>query len=237
MKKINDFNVYIGYDAREHIAAEICKFSMIRRLTTKRKIQFLKSSMVPEFNGRKQDIQSTDFTYTRFFIPHMNGYKGYSVFVDCDFLFLDDINELVASVNPDAAVSVVKHPQYTPRTQLKMDGIAQHATPRKNWASLMVINNSRLHNLTPEYINNVQPGRSLHSFAWVDDSLIGSISLDWNTLDGYYELDNPRAIHYTDGGPWFDNYKDTFYSQYWWNEYYDYTDSRGEPRTISPNTR
>lgn len=236
MKKIEDFNVYIGYDVREHIAAEICKFSIFRRMTTKRRIHFLKSSMVPEYSGRKHDIQSTDFTYTRFLIPYLNNYAGYSVFVDCDFLFLDDINELVRSVNPSATVSVVKHPTYIPLSDKKMDGIPQHASPRKNWASLMVINNEKCKRLSVNYVNNVEPGRMLHKFDWVDDKSIGSISLDWNTLDGYYELDNPRAIHYTEGGPWFDNYKDTFYSQYWWNEYYDYTDSRGEPRTLSRNT-
>lgn len=235
MAKIKDFNIYIGYDVREDMAAQICRYSIVKRITDKRRIKFLRSKDIPQFFGRPQDIQSTDFTYTRFFIPYIEQYEGFSVFVDCDFLFLDDINELVNSVNPDAAVSVVKHPSYNPRTSIKMDGIPQHGSHRKNWASLMVFNNQKCKQLTVDYINNVQPGRSLHEFKWVDDKDIGSISLDWNTLDGYYELDNPRAIHYTDGGPWFKDYKQTYYSKYWWNEYYEYTDSRGEPRTLSPD--
>ena len=27
--------------------------------------------------------------------------------------------------------------------------------------------------------------------------------------------DSPKAIHYTDGGPWFEDYQDTFYGDLW----------------------
>jgi lipopolysaccharide biosynthesis glycosyltransferase len=232
------FNVYIGYDAREDIAAEVCKFSIQKRLTTYANVRYLRSNNVLGYARVNGGPQSTDFTYTRFFIPSLEGYKGFSVFCDCDFLFIDDINELVASIDPTKAVSVVKHPRYIPNTDIKMDGISQHPMLRKNWASLMVFNNAHPSNaiLTPDYVNTVEPGRSLHQFGWLKDEEIGSISLDWNTLDGYYELDNPRAIHYTDGGPWFDDYKQTHYSNYWWNEYDDYINTCGKQRTLSANT-
>ena len=38
-------------------------------------------------------------------------------------------------------------------------------------------------------------------------------------MDDYYHLENPKAIHYTDGGPWFDNYQETMYSDIWNEEY------------------
>lgn len=235
---MNDFNVYIGYDAREDIAAEVCQHSIRARTSKQIKTRYLKSSDLLFYARVNGGVQSTDFTYTRFFIPSLESYKGFSVFCDCDFLFVDDIAELVASVDPTKAVSVVKHPRYIPNTAIKMDGVIQHPMERKNWASLMVFNNAHPSNaiLTPDYVNTVMPGRSLHQFAWLKDDDIGSISMDWNTLDGYYQLDNPRAIHYTDGGPWFDNYKHTYYSNYWWNEYNDYINASGKQRTLSPDT-
>ncbi len=30
---------------------------------------------------------------------------------------------------------------------------------------------------------------------------------------------NARAIHYTEGGPWFDEYKDSELSEEWWKIY------------------
>jgi hypothetical protein len=105
-----------------------------------------------------------------------------------------------------------------------MDGIPQHSMVRKNWASLIVFNNEHPSNriLTPEYINNLNVGSALHQFKWLSNSEIGSIPLNWNVLDDYYLIDNPKAIHYTDGGPWFDNYTNTMYSQLWLDEYDQY---------------
>ena len=171
-------------------------------------------------------------------IPFLENYgQTYSVFCDCDFLFQADILKLVMSVDPTKAISVCKHPPYYPHTMIKMDGVAQHTMPRKNWASLIVFNNSHPSNkkLTPEYVNTVMPGRLLHMLSWLGTEEIGSIPLDWNTLDDYYLLMNPQAIHYTDGGPWFEQYKHTTYSKQWWAEYYDYTNATGQPRNLSPD--
>lgn len=219
------FNVYIGYDAREHIAATICKFSIEKRCPGV-DVKFLKSQEIPEFVRPRDETQATDFTYTRFMIPSIENYKGFSIFCDCDFLFLDDIENLFDAVDKTKAVSVVKHPQYIPRSNTKMDGVIQRPMRRKNWASLMVLNNDLCRALTPKYVNAAS-GSDLHQFGWLWDDEIGSISLDWNTLDDYYELDNPRAIHYTDGGPWFTKYMETYYTQYWLDEYDDYRRSQG----------
>ena len=79
--------------------------------------------------------------------------------------------------------------------------------------------------LTPEYVNTVMPGRKLHTFDWLQNDEIGSLPLDWNTLDNYYYLEEPRAIHFTDGGPWFEQYRNTTYAPAWWREYYDFASS------------
>lgn len=225
-----EYNVYIGYDAREHDAAEVCKYSIVNRISNSRyvpAIHYLKSENIPEFTRPREPTQSTDFTYTRFMIPFLESFKGFSIFCDCDFLFLADINELMDTVDPTKAVSVVRHPHYVPLSQIKMDGIVQHNMWRKNWASLIVFNNEHLANktLSPFYVNSIQPGRALHQFGWLQNNQIGSISLDWNTLDGYYELDHPKAIHYTEGGPWFANYTRTHYARYWVEEYNRYKQS------------
>ena len=232
-------NVFIGYDKREHIAAEVCKFSIERRaMFDDVKVHYLRSEDIPEFKREREPQQATDFTYTRFLVPYLSNYEGISIFCDCDFLFRTDISAAAWNFDSKYAVKVVKHPQYVPLSQIKMDNIAQHAMPRKNWASFIVFNNSHpaCRTLTPDLVNTIMPGRKLHTFDWVEPDQIGSLTLDWNTLDGYYELDDPRAIHYTEGGPWFDNYKDTYYSKYWWAEYDEYINTSGQQRTLSQDT-
>jgi len=39
----------------------------------------------------------------------------------------------------------------------------------------------------------------------------------WNYLEGWYPevLDGVKAIHYTRGGPWFENMKDCGFAEHW----------------------
>ena len=213
--------IYIGYEEREHRAYEVCKYSLERRNPKDVKVIRLRSQDISEYERNWGEPQSTDFTFTRFWVPYLSGYKGYSIFVDCDFLFQAPIWELEKYVDPDCAVSLVKHPEYIPHSLVKMDKIVQHRSYRKNWASLMVFNNAHPDNqwLTPERLNNWRPGIDFHHINWTDK--IGSLPLEWNCLDGYYHLTEPKAIHYTDGGPWFDDYQETMYSHLWKSEEMD----------------
>ena len=210
--------IYIGYEEREQEAYKVCKHSIKRFDTGLINTIKLRSQDIPEYDRNWGEPQSTDFTFTRFWVPYLSNFEGYSIFVDCDFLFLEDVQKLAEYINPDLAVSVVQHPSYEPHTDIKMDGVAQHRSFRKNWASLMVFNNAHPDNqwLTPERLNNWRPGIDFHHINWTDK--IGSLPLEWNCLDGYYHLTEPKAIHYTDGGPWFDDYQETMYSHLWKSE-------------------
>lgn len=210
--------IFIGYDQREHKAYEVCEHSIQQR--SEIKINKLFSEDIETYNRDWGEPMSTDFTFTRFWVPSLSNFKGWSFFCDCDFLFLADPLEILENVDDSKAVYVVKHPGYIPNSQIKMDGIPQHRAFRKNWASFTLFNNAHPKNqvLTPDYLNNHRPGLDFHQFRWLDDEDIGSLPLEWNCLDDYYHLENPKAIHYTDGGPWFDNYEETSYSDLWIKE-------------------
>ena len=210
--------IFIGYDEREHKAYEVCEYSIQQRSDIK--INKLFSKDIETYNRDWGEPMSTDFTFTRFWVPSLSNFEGWSFFCDCDFLFLADPLEILENVDDSKAVYVVKHPGYIPNSQIKMDGIPQHRAYRKNWASFTLFNNAHPKNarLTPDYLNNHRPGLDFHQFRWLEDEDIGSLPLEWNCLDDYYHLENPKAIHYTDGGPWFDNYEETFYSHLWTRE-------------------
>jgi hypothetical protein len=81
---------------------------------------------------------------------------------------------------------------------------------------VMLMNCARCKALTPEYVNRAS-GLELHQFKWLEsEDLIGEIPREWNLLVGY---DEPRAdaslVHFTTGGPYFEEYRDCDYADEW----------------------
>lgn len=216
--------VYVGYDRREDIAYQVCRQSLIRNAS-------LPVNVVPliqdDLRARGlytrgvDPLASTDFTYTRFFVPFLTGYRGWALFCDCDFLWIEDISALLELADDRFAVLCVHH-DHRPTERSKMDGQTQTVYPRKNWSSLVLFNCGHEANgaLTPELVNR-ETGKYLHRFGWLDDSLIGQIPERWNWLEGWNEMPEhgtPAAVHYTRGGPWFDDWKDVDYADLWLKE-------------------
>ncbi len=214
--------IYIGYDSPHPEGYIACKNSITYH-SGEIKIKPLILSDLSYLIPDKTD-GSTEFTYTRFLVPYLNNFTGVAIFCDSDFIFLDSIQNLLECIDVSLPVNVVQHKDYTPKSGIKMNNKQQSHYPRKNWSSLIVWNCDHILNrqyLTPENINNTSPS-SLHRFKWIDDSLIGNIDRSWNWLVGYYNetsIDQPRALHYTDGGPWLDRYKHCEYSDIWYKYY------------------
>jgi hypothetical protein len=150
--------------------------------------------------------------------PALAGYSGTALFCDCDFLWLADVGELARLVDPAQAVHCVQH-DYRPTEQTKMDGRVQTQYPRKNWSSLMVFNcgHPSVRSLTPAVVNT-QSGAYLHRLQWVADSDIGNLPVEWNWLEGWNEKPangTPKAVHFTRGGPWFEQWQHVDYAELW----------------------
>lgn len=167
---------------------------------------------------QRHPLQSTDFSFSRFLTPALSGYEGWSLFLDCDMLMLDDISKLWALRDERFAVQVVKH-DHRPRESRKFLGEPQTAYGKKNWSSVMLFNNQRCRALTADYVN-LASGLDLHQFKWLkDDTLIGSLPKRWNHLVGY---DAPRPdvslAHFTLGGPYFAEFSECEFSVQWREE-------------------
>ena len=56
---------------------------------------------------------------------------------------------------------------------------------------------------------------------WLNDNEIGALDERWNWLEGWTSNHNnkkPFAVHYTRGGPWFDEWQDVEFAEEWINE-------------------
>jgi hypothetical protein len=217
--------VFVGYDSREDIAWEVCRHSLLRHADSQVDVVALRQHALRErgLYTRAYDLgASTEFSLTRFLTPHLAARPGWVAFCDCDFLFTTDVRKVFEDLDPSKAVYCVQH-DYTPAYRLKMDGKMQSTYPRKNWSSFMLFNcdHPDVRALTPEVVNTASPAY-LHRFEWVrDPSAIGALDLDWNFLEGEYPAPNyvPRVIHFTNGGPWFDEWKNCDFADLWLREY------------------
>ena len=218
--------VFIGFDSREAECSDILAYSLRVHSSIPLDIRYLKLAEL-DFTRKMDSLQSTEFTYSRFLVPSLCGYQGKAVFMDCDMLCLGDIKELDDLDMAGLALRVVKH-DYRPTATVKMDGKAQTVYPRKNWSSLMLMNCSKLGLWTREVVET-QSGAYLHRFQDIPDEQIGDIPDTWNTLDWMDE--RTRLVHYTSGGPWFEECKDHPYGAAWleWRDRYRAALRKGDP--------
>jgi hypothetical protein len=217
-------NIFIGYDSREVDAFLTLEHSIRRRASVPVSIVPIKLAEVQDrglYTRPRGPTESTEFSLTRFLVPALSGYTGWSVFMDCDMLCRTDIAGLDGEIarQPDKALLVCKH-DYTPSPARKFLNQVQTIYPRKNWSSVMVMNNARCRALTPQYVNTAS-GLDLHRLNWLkDEHEIGTLELEWNWLVTEYTYNaDAKIAHFTRGGPWFPEYRDCDYAGEWFKEF------------------
>ena len=213
--------VFIGFDTVETVSYHVLSHSIQARCSEPVSITPL---MLTQLSGlmtrERHNLQSTEFSFSRFLVPHLCDYQGWALFMDCDMLVLDDMADLWKLRDDNFAVQVVKH-DHVPKETTKFLGKPQSKYEKKNWSSVMLFNNEMCKALTPDFVNTAT-GLELHRYQWLDgDHLIGDIPHRWNHLVGYDEtvpVGEVSNLHYTIGGPYFDDYKDTDYAAEWFAE-------------------
>ena len=211
------FKIFIGYDPRERIAFHVLSQSIIEHSSIPISISPINLSNLKKFYKRKKRIKdSTEFSISRFLTPYLSDYKGYSLFVDCDFIISDDVAKLLKIVksNPKKVLWCVKH-NYIPKNKIKFLNEEQLIYSKKNWSSFVIYNNKKCKILTPTFIEKAN-GLYLHQFRWTKDHLIGSLPKEWNVLVGEQKIPKKfKSLHYTVGGPYFKKYRKSLGSNFW----------------------
>ena len=214
--------IFIGYDPREAVAYHTLTHSILSRATAPVSITPLALGPLNNLMYRERHpLQSTDFSFSRFLTPYLCDYKGWALFMDCDMLVLDDMKNLWNLIDDKYSVMSVKH-NHNPHEDVKFLGATQTRYEKKNWSSVMLFNCEKCTALTPDYVNTAS-GLDLHRFNWLEnDECIGEIPHKWNHLVDYYDavpVDQISNLHYTIGGPYFEDFKNCGYAKEWLDEY------------------
>jgi len=237
--------VYIGFDHRETAAFAVARHSVWRRLSLQIPVHGLVLGDLQAAGLYRRPMErrtiadspvmyddhtvwwdvlsdapmSTEHACARFLVPHL-AKTGWALFMDGDMLARANLLRLFDELDPKYAVYCVQH-DHAPQPGVKMDGQMQVQYARKNWSSFMVWNCAHPANaaLTVDLVNTL-PGRDLHRFSWLDDSLIGALDPAWNYLVGHTDpFVVPKVVHFTSGTPDMPGYESCEYAEEWRAEY------------------
>lgn len=253
------FAYYIGVDHREPEALRVTESSARAYASKPLQIGYLEhidlrrrqlfdrpwrinedGTYMDERDGRPFSVQ---FSHTRFLTPIValqDGVTDWALFTDCDWLWLTDVNRVLAFADPSKTVMVVPH-NFQPTSTIKMDGQVQSRYSRKMWSAFMLWNLKSKKLPTVEMVNTAS-GNRLHTFEWLDDSDIGFLPESFHWLPNYSpttaegikaeEANRPLpidAIHFTYGPPvpGMIHREPTAFDEFWINEYRGaYSDAR-----------
>jgi lipopolysaccharide biosynthesis glycosyltransferase len=207
--------IFIGCDEQFEENIDIQIESIFKNTNSKIDIKLLRLEELKDILWREKDPkQTTDSAFTRWLVPYLSNYQGWSLYMDSDMFCRDDVKKIFQLKNEDKTVMVVKNDSYHAQLK-KFNGQIQTDYERKNWSSLILFNNQKCKKLNANYINTAK-GLELHQFKWLGDEQIGELPKEWNYL---VEVDekmlDPKNVHWTLGGPWFENKKDVEYSSEW----------------------
>lgn len=209
-------HIYIGFDSKEVVAYHVLCQSILEKSSIPVTFTPISLNNVENiFTRERNPLQSTEFSFSRFLVPYLSLYEGWSLFADCDMLMRTDIAQLWELRDDRYAAMCVKH-DYVPKVETKFLGQVQTKYEKKNWSSVILFNNAKCRKLDLDYVNTAS-GLELHQFKWLEsDDLIGELPASWNWLVNEYEYSpDAKLVHFTDGGPYFDEYKNDDYAEEW----------------------
>jgi lipopolysaccharide biosynthesis glycosyltransferase len=186
--------VFIGVDGRQPVALTVAAHSVSAHSSKPVAVTALRLNQLPI---TRRGL--TEFTYSRWLVPWLCGFKGKALFMDGDMLVRGDVAELFEHGGMNA-VSVMQQQE------------------RFEWASLMLFNCGACHILTPEYVQDEK--NKLFPLDWAP--YVGELPRDWNHCVGYMDpiyAATAKLIHYTAGLPVWEETQGNQEADYWFKEF------------------
>ncbi len=216
--------IFVGFDRKETLAYHVLCHSILSRSSEPVSITPLyRKNLGKHYWRPRGEHDSTDFSNSRFIVPHLMQFQGWAIFLDSDMVATADINALWSQRDDQYAVMVRRQTHDASGEGPKFLGQEQSAYNRKNWSSLMLFNCDKCRQLTRHIVNTITPGLWLHQFRWVADEEIGAIQGAWNHLVGVHEPppQMPELLHFTRSPVWFREGEPQVYDDVWLREVAD----------------
>jgi len=188
--------IFLGWDDRQAIAYNVLQHSIIRHTSCRVQIEPLKIDCLPI-----KQRGMTPFTYTRFLVPYLCGFKGQAIFMDADMLVLGDVAALGKKLPEEYAAAVVK------------------CVPDFERASMVVWNcaHPALAWMTPDGITEaIAEKMPIHGLQFLKARQIATLAKEWNVCVGYSDpIEDAKIVHFTQGMPLFEETQHSDYKDIW----------------------
>lgn len=201
----NTVRIFVGTDRSQMIGYEVLKYSIQRFSSLPVSMQPMLNLDLPEPNDKRQ-VQRTGFSFSRFAIPRLAGYRGKAIYMDADMQVFCDIRELWEI--PFNGTKVVIQEEIPSEHQAVRTG--KSGRKRIKQCSVMMLDCEALDWLPEEIIAGLDgaytyPELMADLCILHEDEISYDIPFRWNSLEHWDET--TCLIHYTDMNtqPWVSN--------------------------------
>ena len=197
---VSPLRIYIGASRRDLLAVRVLEYSIRKNATIPVRIVPMVDLPVPRAR-RAVNRPRTGFSFSRFLIPSLAGYKGRAVYLDSDMLVFGDVAELESY--PFNEKKVLSTYQEVPPPEWR-DNPGFH--PGRH-SAVMVMDCSQLTWDITEIVQDLDAGRltyeELMAGLTLEDDEFGILPTEWNHLERY-EPGVTKLLHYTvvNSQPW-----------------------------------
>lgn len=191
---ISPLKVFVGAQERELIAAQVLEYSIDQHATEP--VQVIHLPAVSQRPRDKRNHQRTPFSFSRFLIPELMGYRGRGLYLDSDMQVFDDITRLWEIPMGEAHV-LCTNQTFIPEQW--RDNADFH--PGRQF-SVMMLDCDRLDWNIDEVIHALDSGRLTYEQLMFEMGLVESdrvsdrLPEEWNHLE-HYIPGRTKLIHYT----------------------------------------
>ncbi len=197
MSNEETIRVYVGTDRSQMLAVPVLEHSIKRHTSAKVEVIPMLDLPVPTPKDPRNG-QRTGFSYSRFCIPKLAGYKGKAIYMDADMLVFKDIRELWNIPFDGAKVIIQEEVKFEEVTTQKIGAPKK----RKKQCAVMLLDCSNLdwdiENIVDDFDAEKYGYEDLmYDLCILDESEVKyGVPFEWNSLE-YYDSDT-CLLHYTD---------------------------------------
>jgi hypothetical protein len=203
MKKEEPIRIYVGADRSQQLAVRVLEYSIKRHTTACVEVHPMIDLDVPKPRDPRNG-QRTGFSFSRFCIPKLAGYRGRAIYMDADMQVFRDIRELWSLPFEGRKILVQREVKHLDETTKLSNAPAK----RIKQCAVMLLDCDRLGWDVAEIVRSLDAGdytyeQLMYEMCLLPEHDVGySVPFEWNSLE-YFDSDT-RLIHYTDMGtqPW-----------------------------------
>ena len=201
---IDTAHIFVGSDRSQLLAVSVLEHSIKRHTTMNIELRSMHDVLLPDPKDIRQG-KRTGFSFTRFAIPQLMGYKGRAIYLDADMLVFRDFRDLWNLPFDSAKIIIQNELPSQAQQQSKPGGLKT----RVKQCSVMLLDCEALADWDPVKIIAGLDGQYtyqdlLYEMCILDESEINyGVPFEWNSLE-HYEAGKTGLIHWTDMNtqPW-----------------------------------